>query len=162
MAMIKRVLGAPVGQFTVFIFDQHVRFGDRKRSFGIDRSDEFNVGDVEFMSAIRAVINTDASGENNARLDDHALEQIKHLITERLSLSNTLNDSGRVTQNDEANLVASPGPFHPSFEFDGGVVVHPFLHIPYPNRLHHVRTVPCTLLAYVNVSLQPPAKGARA
>ena len=41
--MIEGVFGTAVREFSVFIFDQHVGFGDGERAFGVHGADNFDV-----------------------------------------------------------------------------------------------------------------------
>jgi len=96
MAVIEGVFGSTVGEFSIFVFNQHVRLSDGEWTLGIDGSDEFNLCDVKLMAALCPLVDSDASMEDNAGFDDHALQQVKHFVAESLSLADALDGSGGV------------------------------------------------------------------
>ena len=74
VAMIEGVFCTSVGQFTILVLNEHVRFRNRKRAFRIHGANDLDSGDVKFMTSVRTFVNTYCSVEDDAGFDDHALE----------------------------------------------------------------------------------------
>ena len=141
VTMVEGVLGPSVGELAIFIFHEHVCFRDGEGTFGVHRSNHFNSGDVQFVAPIGSFVDANRTVKDHTRFNDQAFEDLKHIISEGLTLPNALDGPCGITKHDEADFVATSCSFYPSFEFNRCVVMHSFLHITYPCRLDHARTV---------------------
>ena len=93
------------------------------------------------MPAFGAFVGTNRSGEDDARLNECALQGVKGFLANVGFLSDALNGSSRVSQDDESDVIVASGSLDPTFQLNLLAIVLALLHIAYPCGLDHALTI---------------------